>query len=315
MEFQYKSVNSNDLNELSTLRPWRAIAAIAFDWIVIFLAIATSVYFDNLFVYLVAILLIAGRMHAFGVMLHEAAHIRLVKSRKINDWIADLFLAWPLFLITVDGYRQAHLMHHRYTNTDQDPDWLIIKDTQEFTFPQKLKYGLYQILGYVFAIHSIRDIIRDMMGERLKKPIRVSKIYNPIRFAYFGAIFLGISMLGVWEGFFFYWVVPYFTFFFLFLYIRNVAEHFGSMHYGTMLGGTRTTYPYAWERLFLAPHNVNYHADHHIFPQVPFYNLRKLHKLLMSNEEFAAKVHITRGYSTGLVKECFSEFISSFRDK
>jgi hypothetical protein len=40
---------------------------------------------------------------------------------------------------------------------------------------------------------------------------------------------------------------------------------------------------------------------------VPFYNLPKLHKILIANPEFAKRIHITRGYSTGLVKECFSE--------
>lgn len=309
MEEYYKSIEFNDLSELSTLKPWRSMVAIAFDWAVIFLAIATSVYFNNLFVYLFAVLLIAGRMHAFGVLLHEAAHIRLVKNRKINDWIADLLLAWPIF-ITVDGYRQTHLQHHRHTNTDEDPDWTRKKGMAEFTFPQKLKCGLYQLLGYLFVIHSIRDIIK----APVKNPAGVSKVYTAIRFAYYVAVFVGISVLGVWEGFFFYWIVPYFTFFFLFLYIRSVAEHFGSMDYETMLGGTRTTYPYAWEKLFLAPHNVNYHADHHIFPHIPFYNLPKLHKLLMSKQEFAEKIHITRGYSTGLVKECFSEFAPLLRD-
>jgi fatty acid desaturase len=92
----------------------------------------------------------------------------------------------------------------------------------------------------------------------------------------------------------------------MFVYVRGVAEHFGSMEYDEELGSTRTVNPYFWERWFFGPHNINYHLEHHLFPGVPFYNLPKLHAVLMSDGAYRSKAHVTRGYSTGLVRECLA---------
>ncbi len=41
------------------------------------------------------------------------------------------------------------------------------------------------------------------------------------------------------------------------------------------------------ERFFLAPFNMNYHAEHHLFPYVPYYNLPRLRTKLRSAEPAA----------------------------
>ena len=40
--------------------------------------------------------------------------------------------------------------------------------------------------------------------------------------------------------------------------------------------------PNLLEKLFLAPHNMNLHAAHHLWPSIPYYNLVKADKLLRS---------------------------------
>jgi fatty acid desaturase len=82
-----------------------------------------------------------------------------------------------------------------------------------------------------------------------------------------------------------------------------VAEHFGSMDYSEELGSTRTVIPFFWERAIFAPHNVNFHLEHHLYPSVPFYNLPALHHVAMRNPAFAQHAHLTKGYSVGLVAE------------
>ena len=78
------------------------------------------------------------------------------------------------------------------------------------------------------------------------------------------------------------------------------------MNYGDELGSTRTVLPFLWEKWFFAPHMVNYHLEHHLYPSVPFYNLPELHAAMMANPTYAARAHMTRGYSTGLVRECLT---------
>src|SRR4051812_47779217 len=85
------------LKRLSALTPWRTAFAIAFDWAVILAAIATSQWCNNILVYLLAVAIIGGRMHGFGVLLHEFAHYRFIDKRKdLSDWVCDLLLSWPI---------------------------------------------------------------------------------------------------------------------------------------------------------------------------------------------------------------------------
>jgi fatty acid desaturase len=53
----------------------------------------------------------------------------------------------------------------------------------------------------------------------------------------------------------------------------------------------------------MAQHNIEYHIAHHLYPQVPFYNLPKLHEILMQMPTYREKAHITDGYLKGFIKE------------
>ncbi|CAN7236756.1 fatty acid desaturase family protein [Rhizobium sp. LjRoot98] len=303
MSVKSQRIDPRELKRLSVLQSHSTLLAIGFDWVLIAGAIAVSKYMQHPLVYLAAVLVIAGRMHAFGCLMHEAAHYRIIKNRKVSDWMSDLLLAWPI-MATVDGYRMNHLAHHQHTNTDDDPDWAAKLGMAQFTFPQKVWRGVVQLLGYLVAVNSVRDILH--MAKRIAKHDRSTRTYKLLRIGFYAVAAIVFSVFGLWTDFLLYWLVPFFTFFCLFLYVRSVAEHFGSMDYSDELGSSRTVYPYVWEKLFFAPHNINYHLEHHLYPGVPYYNLPELHAILMKNPTYAAKAHITRGYTTGLPAECFA---------
>jgi fatty acid desaturase len=296
------SIDSDELKQLSVLQPWGTVAALALDWAVIAAAIALSSHFGGVWLYLLAVAVIAGRMHALAVLMHEAAHFRFLKDRKTADVVADVFTAWPI-MATVDGYRQNHLAHHQHTNTDNDPDWAVKLGKAAYTFPQQVWVMTLNLLGYLIVLNSVRDLAHILPRVSRTKQ---TGTYKLARIGYYLAAATIITLLGIWKGFLLYWIVPYLTLFFLFAYVRSVAEHFGSMDYVEELGSTRTVIPYFWERWFFAPHNINHHLEHHLFPGVPFYNLPKLSAALMQDETYRAKAHITRGYSTGVLRECFA---------
>jgi fatty acid desaturase len=299
----YKAtIDSDELKRLSVLQPWNTVAVLVLDWAVIAAAIALSSHFGGIWLYLLAVTVIAGRMHGLGVLMHEAAHFRFLKDRKMADVVGDLFTAWPI-MATVDGYRQNHLAHHQHTNTDKDPDWAVKLGKVPFTFPQRVWVVTLNLLGYVVAVNSLRDLAQIL--PRVSAAKQTGR-YKLARLGYYLVVAAIITLLGAWKGFLLYWIVPYLTLFFLFLYVRSVAEHFGSMDYDEELGSTRTVMPYFWERFFFAPHNINYHLEHHLFPGVPFYHLPELRAALMQDETYRAKAHSTRGYSTGVLRECLA---------
>ena len=89
-------------------------------------------------------------MHALGILSHDAVHYRIGLKKTINDLIANVFLCWPLF-IRVEGYRNEHLPHHQFVNTDLDPDFIRKKHHSDWQFPKRFgsmfKIFLFDILG------------------------------------------------------------------------------------------------------------------------------------------------------------------------
>lgn len=294
-------ISPKDLKRLSELQPWRTGVAVAIDWGVIALTIAVVEYTGSWLLYLPAVLVIAGRQHALAVLLHDFAHYRFIANKKVSDWVADLFLAWPV-LATLEGYRRNHLGHHRYLNTDQDPDWKIKLGSREFTFPQEMRFAVLNLAGYLVGVSSIRDLRKALARVRAQE--KSTPAYQLVRLGYYVAIATLLTLIGAWTEFLLYWAVPYFSFFFLFMYVRSVADHFGpTMEYDHDLTSTRTVMPYFWERWFFAPHNINYHIEHHLYASVPYYRLPELSRVLMSHPEYAAKAHVTYGFVTGLWNE------------
>jgi fatty acid desaturase len=85
------------------------------------------------------------------------------------------------------------------------------------------------------------------------------------------------------------------------LYIRDVGEHFGMPSAG--IAHSRTVVANRLERLLISQNGVNYHAEHHLFPAVPFFRLGRLHRALMEDDAYRDQAVVTRGYFTGLVAE------------
>ena len=94
------------------------------------------------------------------------------------------------------------------------------------------------------------------------------------------------------------------TFFSLFYRIRSITEHSGVMGEDDYTN-TRTTIAPWYLKYFLAPLNVNYHIEHHLFTFCPWYNLPKAHQML-KEKGYLPKMEIAFGY-----KQIFKKIILS----
>ena len=74
-----------------------------------------------------------------------------------------------------------------------------------------------------------------------------------------------------------------------------MAEHFGVPN-DSEIRGTRSVSAGLIERMIIAPLNVGYHLEHHMFPSVPWFNQRKLRQLLLNEADYASKAHMTQSY-------------------
>ena len=100
-------LDAGTLRRLSQIDPWRSTWAIVWEWGAIFGAIALCPFIQHPVLYGIAIMWIGARQHALGVLMHEASHRRLYRTRWLNDGIGELLLAWPIFM-SMRGYAALH---------------------------------------------------------------------------------------------------------------------------------------------------------------------------------------------------------------
>jgi fatty acid desaturase len=285
------------LRELSRVRPLVSILHIGLEWTLAVGAAAICWHFwFNPLLFALAVMFIGARQHALIILMHEGAHRRLFRSRTVNDWVTELLLAWPLVLVSMHSYRRNHFPHHRYLNTNNDPDWTR-KQTADWRFP-KTKRDMARVLAYQgLGLGIVRFVL---IVARLPKSQRGGpdneRAFRVARRFYFAALVIAILWLGLGVPVLLLWIVPFVTWTQLAFHIRSMAEHFGIHDRVGIWSETRTVVPTMFDRLFLVPKNVGYHIEHHLYPSVPFFRLRRLHALLDETPQYRQHAAVTRGY-------------------
>lgn len=287
-----------ELRELSRRRPGRAALAIARQWAVILAAAGAACYLDRWYAYLVAIVVIATRQHALAVLMHDGAHRLLFSDRRVNDLVSDLLLAFPLFISTA-LYRRHHLDHHRYLNTERDPDFdptAIENSTRDWVRLFAADAVALNIVKTVGTLDQF-SLLPVLRGDR-----SVARAMGRARCALFlgGLVALAAALVvsGWWTVYLLLWIVPMLTALSMILRLRDMAEHVGCER-DAGLGGTRSVLAGFVERALFSPCKINYHLAHHLYPSVPCYNLAALHRLLMEHEAVRERARISRSYLFG----------------
>ena len=283
--------------------PMKHAAAMALNWAIILAAMYLCTRYFHPISYFLAVIVIGARMHALAILMHDATHYRFLKNRKWNDIITNVTTMYPLFT-SLEQYRQNHLRHHKHLNTEHDPDWVSKLGVEAFQFPKTKREFLLIVFSYLTLYRGVRDAIwflKRFSAPQKKQPAQAGN--KALRLAFYIVLFTVLTVFGLWKYFALYWVAPYLSTFFMFQYVRSVAEHFGELEHDHALTSSRTVKANALERFFFAPHNVGYHLEHHLYPGVPFYNLPALHQLLMQEAEYKGKAHVTQGYWKGLMEE------------
>jgi fatty acid desaturase len=243
-----------------------------------------------------SILVIGICQHGLFILAHEAAHYRLLASRRAND-IAGRFIGM-LGGVSMCTYRVTHRLHHNNLYTEDDPDTAI-----HGGYPRGKRYLAGKLLrdlaglnawknyAYFFGAPAINDdarrVIRplDDTSPELRAAARRDRVLV-IGFHLLAPL-LALALGGP-RGLLMYavlWMLPLLTVLQPILRLRAIFEH-GAVHDLssplTAARSNRTTGSFAaWAaRTVLFPHHVNYHLEHHLYPAVPHYHLPRLHQLL-----------------------------------
>ena len=215
-------------------------------------------------------------IHGIGNFMHEGIHGNLFRNRRLNRWVG--FLAGAPTMLPVSGFGANHLLHHKHTRTEQDPDELM--HMSESRKGRSLIFYSWFVIGTIlFGLH-IPGVVKNRCTKAEQKAVRLERVL----------IFLTVISLLVAAYYFSFlnvllhcWFIPLLVASFL-VNIRGWAEH----------QLTNTDHPLTQTRTVTSSRfysflniNLNYHLEHHLFPGVPWYNLPALHRLLLPEYEKA----------------------------
>lgn len=294
------------IKKLSQLNPLISISVIIFEWILIALSIAIHLKYSNPFVYFAVWVVISTRLYALYSLLHDGIHFLLVTNRKLNDYIAKFFLAWPLF-VSFSEMRKNHFDHHKYLKTNKDPEFQHTT-YKEFQFPHSkfelLIIFIKDITGVNFMYYRFIRLIKDfklLVGIESVNQNETSRCEILIRYVVFILVFALLLIAGYLKFILLYWLIPYATLYQALNRFRLFTEHFNID--SDKNHDTRTVDATFIEKFFLAPYNLGYHTEHHLFPFIPFYRLSQLHQLLISTPDYRDKIYTEHSYR-GVIKSC-----------
>lgn len=292
-------LDRESLVALTRPAPFALMACTLWEWGVIVLCIVIAEQLAAWWATAIAIGVIATRQHALLMLMHEFSHHQLSRTRRLlNDSLGDLFTALP-FGITVSGFRRNHLAHHRAPCTVQDPNWTHSLQQPRFQFPISRRRMVWTLALHCLGFYTLQDLKRYLFdGKMAVETPRATQVRQWL----FYAGVLGIAFaFDVWLLIAVYWIVPMLTVLMALLYLRDVGEHFAMPRAGHEAARNMVCGPL--ESWLIAPHAVGYHADHHLYPAVPFCRLKRLHAELRRLPTYRHEAVITRGYFTGLLRE------------
>lgn len=236
-------------------------------------------------------ILIAGRLHAFGVILHDATHMS-IRKKTWQIYIVEILAGYPI-ASTLNAMRYHHLRHHRDTGMKTDPYskpklagrpflFMLIWLRHLLLIPLwslRAPYGLMALFFPRLRNSYARIFLADRSGEDLTNN---RELIDCTR-AETGQVIVQILMLIV------AFVYPYafLSGFLIPVFIaallaghRVLVEHTYDVSVDrsmtTIIATTVDHNLGPFGRLLFAPRNIGHHIVHHLHPQVSLENLPAL---------------------------------------
>jgi fatty acid desaturase len=290
-----------DWAPFQTRSVWAGPLLVAHCWGVIALAVAMGVIWPFLIPLSVAI--VGTRQLGLAILMHEAAHGGLSPNRRLNDFLGHWLCAVPIGA-SLTAYRPYHLAHHKYAQQAEDPD-LVLSAPFPITRASLRRKIIRDLTGQTFFKQRLLIAFRGFGSRRdphtVEGAVVTGRSVAPFLLIH-AAMLLALTLAGVWWAWFMLWLLPLATWFPMVTRLRNIAEHACVEGSSTdPFRAARTTRAAWWERAFVAPYWVNYHAEHHLFMHVPCWKLPALHRAVRGTPQ-GERMEVARGYMEVLGK-------------
>ncbi len=287
----------DEVMALSGARPWAFTRALVSAWVVIVGAVALAMHLGTWWATVLAVLVVATRQNVLGLLVHDQAHLLGYRGR-FGDLMVNLFAAYPLLVLTVEGYAQVHLAHHRDYFQPNDPDFQR-KSGEEWSIPQPASAWLTIFARDVLGLNVIRLVRGKRVAQENAAFARRHRVPRWVRPVYLVGLLATVTTLHGWTEFLLYWLLPLLTVFQLIVRWGALCEHKYNLAGATVAESTPLIVPRWWERLLLPNLNFAMHPYHHYFPGIAFSELPRVHAIYL-REGLIDERHVFQGYGAYL---------------
>ncbi|MDP2345485.1 MAG: fatty acid desaturase [Deltaproteobacteria bacterium] len=230
-----------------------------------------------------AVVVIAGRLHALGVILHDAVHMPL-RGKPPLARVLEVVAGFPI-ATTLNAMRYHHLRHHRDSGMATDPYKKPVLDGRPLLYAAYVLKGAFLLpfwfargpVGvFALAVPALRNFygrvfLQDRSGEELRAAQEVVDCARA-EVAYSCFVAAVVIAVVVWPApLLLGYVVPA-TLTGIVGARRVLREHNYELTFDRRMDTLfQTTNDHGLSlagRLLLAPRNIGYHVVHHLHPQV-----------------------------------------------
>ncbi|WP_204141889.1 fatty acid desaturase [Halomicronema sp. CCY15110] len=268
-------LSANELKQLNERSNWRGFGQLVAHLAVMGASAALwATQRGNWAIALPALVIYGFSLASMFAAVHECVHRSAFASNRVNDgvgWIAGVLSGYNSTF-----YRRYHKWHHRYTKVPgKDPEL-------EDLIPVTGAEYLWVMSGIPWWLGKIRGHWQVARGDFAGMPYLPETAYREVQrstwlqLGVYGAV-IALSIFFQQPWFLLYWVLPLAVGQPILRFIL-IAEHTGCPDGDNPLTNTRTTLT-LWP-IKLMMWNMPFHAEHHLYPSIPFHRLPAAHETL-----------------------------------
>jgi fatty acid desaturase len=226
-----------------------------------------------------------------NVQIHEASHGLLITNRRWNDIYCNVVLG-SFGLQNVQHYLTTHRMHHAHLHTHKDPDLSLY--TEHVGSVRAMLSGFADDILLLSALRRRKSVRAFIAEHKLPHVNAPAYVWTVKLLAQAVVLSIYLHWCGVW-GFVLYgacYLYGLLAVYPVLVRIRTVVQHYGDeleeLHDDKARPFiSRTTIAPVLEFVLVGA-RMDYHFEHHLYPTLPYYNLRKMHRTLQESGLFKA---------------------------
>jgi fatty acid desaturase len=274
-------LSADQVRDLATLRTRDRVgnfARLGGTWAVIVAGFAVAGTWPRWWVLVLVFLAMSAQQQTLLNLEHECIHSSFTRDKRRDKAIGIIACASPAGSPWHDS-RARHLAHHRLLATSEDPD-RPLHDTAD----KATEWALFRYLGLgLLGGYAVRVLLSGAPST-VSKANRLRDFRNLVLVQ---SVMWGLTaLLFDWWLYLAVWVLPLITLTTAGHLLRSFVEH-GVLteerpDHDNLLVSIRSN---PVELAFVAPYNMNFHAEHHLYPAVPAYRLPEVRAALAEAAE------------------------------